>query len=96
LVAAGARLSVWALGLFGLLTRFSRRDVDRSIVRPGLTVLAGLAAYFALEPVGNWTALAVSVPALLGASLVLQVFGPPGRVFGIVRSALRGSSWSQR
>ena len=94
-VAAGAGLSVWALGLFALLTRLSLRDIDRSIIRPGLAVFAALAAFYAFGPMGNWPALAVSLLVLFGSNLVLRVFGSPRRLWGIVRSALPGNSRAQ-
>ena len=94
-VAAGAGLCVWALGLFALLTRLSLRDIDRCLIRPGLAVFAALAAFYALGPMGSWPALAVSLLVLFGSNLVLQVFGSPRRLWGIVRSALPGNSRSQ-
>jgi len=86
LIAAAVGMGVWALGLFGLLTRFALTDVDRLLLRPGFAVAVGLGTYLVLEPVGSWYALAAGILVLIAGNLVLQVFGPVSRMFGIIRT----------
>ncbi|MGE4545478.1 MAG: oligosaccharide flippase family protein [Pedobacter sp.] len=79
LLATGAGLGVWALGLIFHLARDYGLDLSFAVVRPGIAVILAAFFYKLMEQTGKPLALLAGCMALLGAALLFGLLVPMQR-----------------
>ncbi len=92
LLAAGAGMTVWALGAITLVARGGGLDLSRALARPAGAAAFSIAVYAALASIHPWLSLSASLAALLAGSLALGVVSPEERriLRNIVEKTRRG------
>lgn len=78
-IAAGAGMGVWSIGLIIMLATSGELNVSRAILRPGAAVLLAIAVFFALDGVQALLSLCASWLVLFGGTFCFGVLAPEER-----------------